>query len=39
MPDEHTERFFRTPFAKKDRINDTMKSFEKLRTPLEPRQR
>jgi pimeloyl-ACP methyl ester carboxylesterase len=27
------ERFLRTPFVKKDRIGDTMKSFEKLRTP------
>jgi pimeloyl-ACP methyl ester carboxylesterase len=25
------ERFFRTPFVKKDRVNDTMKSLEKLR--------
>jgi pimeloyl-ACP methyl ester carboxylesterase len=25
------ERFFRTPFVKKDRINDTLKSLEKLR--------
>ena len=25
------DRFFRTPFVKKDRIADTMKSFEKLR--------
>ena len=25
------ERFFRTPFVKKDRINDTLKSMEKLR--------
>ena len=25
------ERFFRTPFVKKDRINDLMKSFEKMR--------
>jgi pimeloyl-ACP methyl ester carboxylesterase len=25
------ERFFRTPFIKKDRVNDTMKSLEKLR--------
>lgn len=29
------ERFFRTPFVKKDRINDVMKSLEKLRTPHE----
>jgi pimeloyl-ACP methyl ester carboxylesterase len=29
------ERFFRTPFVKRDRINDTMKSLEKLRTPHE----
>lgn len=28
------ERFFRTPFVKKDRINDTLKSLEKLRVPL-----
>ena len=27
------ERFLRTPFVKKDRIGDTMKSFEKMRTP------
>ena len=27
------ERFFRTPFVKKDRINDLMKSFEKMRAP------
>jgi pimeloyl-ACP methyl ester carboxylesterase len=33
------ERFFRTPFVKKDRINDTLKSFEKLKTSLEPRHR
>ena len=26
------ERFFRTPFVKGDRIGDTMKSFEKMRT-------
>jgi hypothetical protein len=25
------ERFFRTPFVKKDRIKDLMKSFEKMR--------
>ena len=25
------ERFFRTPFVKKERINDTLKSFEKLK--------
>ena len=25
------ERFFRTPFVKKDRIKDVMKSFEKMR--------
>jgi pimeloyl-ACP methyl ester carboxylesterase len=30
------ERFFRTPFVKKDRINDTLKSLEKLRASLEP---
>jgi pimeloyl-ACP methyl ester carboxylesterase len=29
------ERFFRTPFVKKNRINDTMKSLEKLRAPAE----
>jgi len=29
------ERFFRTPFVKKDRINDTMKSLEKLRAQAE----
>ncbi|MEK6410742.1 MAG: hypothetical protein AABN34_27775 [Acidobacteriota bacterium] len=29
------ERFFRAPFVKKDRINDTLKSFEKLKTSLE----
>jgi pimeloyl-ACP methyl ester carboxylesterase len=33
------ERFFRTPFVKKDRIGDTMKSFEKLKTLLEQRRR
>ena len=27
------ERFFRTPFVKKDRINDLLKSFVKLRAP------
>ncbi|HEY7284474.1 MAG TPA: alpha/beta hydrolase [Vicinamibacterales bacterium] len=27
------DRFFRTPFVKKDRINDTMKSLERLRAP------
>jgi pimeloyl-ACP methyl ester carboxylesterase len=27
------ERFLRTPFVKKDRIGNTMKSFEKMRTP------
>ena len=27
------ERFLRTPFVKKDRIRDTMKSLEKMRTP------
>ena len=26
------ERFFRTPFVKVDRINDTLKSFEKMQT-------
>ena len=30
------ERFFRTAFVRKDRINDTLKSLEKLRTPVEP---
>jgi len=30
------ERFFRTPFVKKDRINDTLKSLEKLRTSSQP---
>jgi pimeloyl-ACP methyl ester carboxylesterase len=30
------ERFFRTPFVKRDRINDTLKSLEKLRTSVEP---
>jgi pimeloyl-ACP methyl ester carboxylesterase len=29
------ERFFRTPFVRKDRINDTLKSFEKLRASSE----
>lgn len=29
------ERFFRTPFVKKDRINDTLKSLGKLRAPSE----
>lgn len=33
------ERFFRTPFVKKDRINDTLKSFENLRASLERRLR
>ena len=33
------ERFFRTPFVKKDRINDTLKSLEKLRASSEPRRR
>ena len=33
------ERFFRTPFVKKDRINDTLKSFEKMQTSLERRLR
>ena len=28
------ERFFRAPFVKKDRINDTLKSFEKLKSSL-----
>jgi pimeloyl-ACP methyl ester carboxylesterase len=28
------ERFLRTAFVKKDRIGHTMKSFEKMRTPL-----
>ena len=31
------ERFFRTPFVKKDRINDLLKSFEKLKTSLADR--
>ncbi|MEK6322594.1 MAG: alpha/beta hydrolase [Acidobacteriota bacterium] len=31
------ERFFRTKFVKKDRINDLLKSFEKLKTSLERR--
>ena len=31
------ERFLRAPFVKKDRINDTLKSFEKLKTSLERR--
>ncbi len=31
------ERFLRTPFVKKDRINDLLKSFEKLKTSLERR--
>jgi pimeloyl-ACP methyl ester carboxylesterase len=26
------ERFFRTPFVKKDRINDTLRSFEKMKS-------
>ena len=26
------ERFFRTPFVKRDRIGDVFKSFEKLRS-------
>ena len=30
------ERFFRTPFVKKDRVNDTLKSLEKLRASSEP---
>jgi hypothetical protein len=33
------ERFFRTRFVTKDRINDTLKSFEKLRASLERRLR
>jgi pimeloyl-ACP methyl ester carboxylesterase len=32
---EVVERFFRTPFVKKDRINDTLKSLEKLRASPE----
>jgi pimeloyl-ACP methyl ester carboxylesterase len=32
------ERFFRTPFVKKDRINDLLKSFEKLKTSVERRE-
>jgi pimeloyl-ACP methyl ester carboxylesterase len=31
------ERFFRTPFVKKDRINDLLKSFEKLKISLNRR--
>jgi pimeloyl-ACP methyl ester carboxylesterase len=31
------ERFFRTPFVKKDRINDTLKSLEKLRASEQKR--
>jgi hypothetical protein len=27
------ERFLREPFVKKDRIDDTMESLEKMRTP------
>ena len=30
------ERFFRTPFVKKDRINDTLTSLEKLRASVAP---
>jgi pimeloyl-ACP methyl ester carboxylesterase len=33
------ERFFRAPFVKKDRINDTLKSLEKLHASLEPQVR
>lgn len=33
------ERFFRTKFVKKDRINDLLKSFEKLKASLERRLR
>jgi len=33
------ERFFRTPFVKKDRINDTLKSLEKLRASVAPQTR
>ena len=33
------ERFFRTPFVKKDRINDALKSLEKMRAPVERRHR
>ncbi len=33
------ERFFRTAFVKKDRINDALKSFEKLRASLDGRVR
>ena len=29
------ERFFRTPFVKKDRINDALKSLEKMRASME----
>ena len=32
------ERFFRTPFVKRDRINDMLKSLGKLRAPVESRQ-
>ena len=32
------DRFFRTQFVKKDRINDLLKSFEKLKTSPEPRE-
>jgi hypothetical protein len=31
------ERFFRTPYVKKERINDLLKSFEKLKTSVERR--
>lgn len=30
------DRFFRSPFVKKDRVNDTMKSLEKLRASQKP---
>ena len=30
------ERFFRAPFVKRDRINDMLKSLEKLRAPVQP---
>lgn len=33
------ERFFRTAFVKKDRINDALKSLEKMRAPVERRHR
>ena len=30
------ERFFRAPFVKRDRVNDMLKSLEKLRAPIAP---